>query len=170
MSDIEAGDQPAVVESEDIPYAVGLIKKKFDEAEQGRLSDEQRWLNSYKNYRCVYDSSTQFKGSERSKVFVKVTKTKVLASFGQITDILFSQGKVPISIEATPIPEGISEFASLDVSKEAIMAAMQQPQQEMQFGGEVEISTNTLPPRGPVGLNQLISYKYEITSNGKIRN
>ena len=35
---------------------------------------------------------------------------------------------------------------------------------------KVGISTNTLPPRGPVGLNQLISYKYEITSNGKIRN
>ena len=41
---------------------------------------------------------------------------------------------------------------------------------EFGFGGEVGISTNTLPPRGPVGLNQLISYKYEISSNGKIRN
>ncbi len=41
---------------------------------------------------------------------------------------------------------------------------------EFGFGGEVGISTNTLPPRGPVGLNQLISYKYEIASNGKIRN
>ena len=41
---------------------------------------------------------------------------------------------------------------------------------EFGFGGEVGISTNTLPPRGPVGLNQLISYKYEITSNGRIRN
>ncbi len=40
---------------------------------------------------------------------------------------------------------------------------------EFGFGGEVGISTNTLPPRGPVGLNQLVSYKYEITSNGKIR-
>ena len=40
---------------------------------------------------------------------------------------------------------------------------------EFGFGGEVGISTNTLPPRGPVGLNQLISYKYQITSNGKIR-
>ncbi len=40
---------------------------------------------------------------------------------------------------------------------------------EFGFGGEVGISTNTLPPRGPVGLNQLISYKYEIISNGKIR-
>ncbi len=40
---------------------------------------------------------------------------------------------------------------------------------EFGFGGEVGISTNTLPPRGPVGLGQLISYKYEIVSNGKTR-
>ncbi len=41
---------------------------------------------------------------------------------------------------------------------------------EFGFGGEVGISTNTLPPRGPVGLNQLVSYKYKVSSNGKIRN
>ena len=40
---------------------------------------------------------------------------------------------------------------------------------EFGFGGEVGISTNTLPPRGPVGLNQLVSYKYKITSKGSIR-
>ena len=40
---------------------------------------------------------------------------------------------------------------------------------EFGFGGEVGISTNTLPPRGPVGLNQLVSYKYKITSKGKVR-
>tara|TARA_B110000444_G_C18833435_1_gene594537 strand:- start:1342 stop:2592 length:1251 start_codon:yes stop_codon:yes gene_type:complete len=40
---------------------------------------------------------------------------------------------------------------------------------EFGFGGEVGISTNTLPPRGPVGLNQLVSYKYQVTSKGKIR-
>ena len=40
---------------------------------------------------------------------------------------------------------------------------------EFGFGGEVGISTNKLPPRGPVGLNQLVSYKYQITSNGRIR-
>ena len=40
---------------------------------------------------------------------------------------------------------------------------------EFGFGGEVGISTNTLPPRGPVGLEQLVSYKYEISSQGKIR-
>ena len=40
---------------------------------------------------------------------------------------------------------------------------------EFGFGGEVGISTNKLPPRGPVGLKQLTSYKYEIISNGKTR-
>ena len=40
---------------------------------------------------------------------------------------------------------------------------------EFGFGGEVGISTNKLPPRGPVGLNQLVSYKYQISSDGKIR-
>ena len=40
---------------------------------------------------------------------------------------------------------------------------------EFGFGGEVGISTNTLPPRGPVGLDQLVSYKYQVTSKGKIR-
>ena len=40
---------------------------------------------------------------------------------------------------------------------------------EFGFGGEVGISTSTLPPRGPVGLNQLVSYKYLVSSNGKIR-
>ena len=40
---------------------------------------------------------------------------------------------------------------------------------EFGFGGEVGISTNTLPPRGPIGLNQLVSYKYQVSSNGKIR-
>ena len=40
---------------------------------------------------------------------------------------------------------------------------------EFGFGGEVGISTNTMPPRGPVGLNQLISYKYEVLGKGQIR-
>ena len=41
---------------------------------------------------------------------------------------------------------------------------------EFGFGGEVGISTNKLPPRGPVGLHQLVSYKYEVYGSGQIRN
>ena len=40
---------------------------------------------------------------------------------------------------------------------------------EFGFGGEIGISTNKLPPRGPVGLNQLTSYKYIVYGNGIVR-
>ena len=40
---------------------------------------------------------------------------------------------------------------------------------EFGFGGEVGISTNKLPPRGPVGLEQLVSYKYEVIGEGQTR-
>ena len=37
------------------------------------------------------------------------------------------------------------------------------------FGGEIGISTNKLPPRGPVGINQLTSYKYIVEGKGSVR-
>ena len=40
---------------------------------------------------------------------------------------------------------------------------------EFGFGGEIGISTNKLPPRGPVGINQLTSYKYVVSGKGIIR-
>ena len=40
---------------------------------------------------------------------------------------------------------------------------------EFGFGGEIGISTNKLPPRGPVGLNQLTSYKYIVKGKSIIR-
>ena len=40
---------------------------------------------------------------------------------------------------------------------------------EFGFGGEVGISTNKLPPRGPVGLDQLVTYKYEVKGTGQVR-
>ena len=40
---------------------------------------------------------------------------------------------------------------------------------EFGFGGEIGISTNKLPPRGPVGIEQLTSYKYIVLGKGTIR-
>ena len=40
---------------------------------------------------------------------------------------------------------------------------------EFGFGGEIGISTNKLPPRGPVGIDQLTSYKYMVIGKGTIR-
>ena len=71
-------------------------------------------MKAYKNYRGTSEDSEDYRKSERSKVTVKITKVKVLAAFGQLVDILFSQGKVPISVEPTPMPEGVEEFVHLE--------------------------------------------------------
>ena len=90
-----------------------IVKNRFQKAEDARYSDEQRWLKAYRNYRGIYGSDTAFSSKEKSRVFVKITKTKVLASFGQIIEVLFGTGKFPIGIEPTPIPEGVAEYAHL---------------------------------------------------------
>ena len=96
-----------------LPGLAAYVKGKFEDAENGRYSYEQRWLQAYKNFRGIYDSTTQYRDSERSKVFIKITKTKVLAAYGQIVDILFANKKFPMVVESTPVPEGIAEFAHL---------------------------------------------------------
>jgi len=102
-----------VPEADEATGIIGTIKKRFNDAENGRQLEEQRWLKAYKNYRGIYDSSTQYRNNERSQVFIKITKTKVLAAYGQIVDILFANNKFPVSVESTPMPEGIDEFAHL---------------------------------------------------------
>ena len=89
---------PVVEPSESMPGLIGYIKNKLEEAEHNRLSHEKDWLQAYKNFRGIYDSTTVYRDSERSKVFIKITKTKVLAAYDQIVDILFSNKKFPIVV------------------------------------------------------------------------
>ena len=84
-------------ESEGSPL-VGLIRDKFQQAETSKIYDERRWLKAYRNYRGLYGPEMAFRENEKSRVFVKITKTKVLASFGQIIEVLFSQGKFPLGV------------------------------------------------------------------------
>ena len=65
------------------------VQDKFNKAEDFRHNDEQRWLQAYRNYRGLYSPDVQFTETERSRVFIKVTKTKTLAAYGQIIDVLF---------------------------------------------------------------------------------
>jgi hypothetical protein len=96
---------------EDFSSLQGLVKERFFRAEDARLFDESRWLRAYRNYRGLYGSDMSFTEKEKSRVFVKITKTKVLAAFGQLIEVLFSTGKFPIGIEPTTVPDGIAEYA-----------------------------------------------------------
>ena len=91
-----------------------FVYDRFITSERARQSDEDRWLEAFHNYRGQYYKNVQFRENEKSRVFVKVTKTKVLAAYGQLVDVLFSANKFPISVEETKVPEGVSEYAHLN--------------------------------------------------------
>ena len=93
---------------------VGLLADRYQSAQDARDHDEGRWITAYHNYRGLYDKSIRFRESEKSRVFVKVTKTKVLAAFGQLVDVIFGANKFPIGISSTKVPEGVAEYAHLD--------------------------------------------------------
>ena len=105
-------------EADDVQYSgfVDIIRDKFRHSKDRRLTDEERWLTAYKNYRGIYDDTTQFTDTERSQIFIKVTKTKVLAAYSQVTDVLFAGNKFPIGVEETKIPVGIKDTVHIDAA------------------------------------------------------
>ena len=93
---------------------VRFVQDRYSRAKNFRDTDEERWLKSYRNYRGLYGQDIQFTEAEKSRVFIKVTKTKTLAAYGQIVDVLFAGQKFPLSIEPTTLPEGVTENVTFD--------------------------------------------------------
>ena len=98
---------------------VNFVTQRFKRSEDARLNDEERWLRSYRNYRGIYGPDVQFTSSEKSKVFVKVTKTKTLAAYGQIVDVLFGNNKFPLSVEPSVLPDGVADSVHINVDPNA---------------------------------------------------
>lgn len=90
------------------------VSSSFTKSEDARRDQETRWITSYRNYRGIYGNDNQFTDTEKSQVFIKVTKTKVIAAFGQITDVLFAGQRFPLGINSTRIPEGVAESVHFD--------------------------------------------------------
>ncbi len=99
--------EDSVTEDVDVTSIIPYIQERYKRAEDYRYQDEQRWLKAYRNYRGLYGPDVQFTESEKSRVFIKVTKTKTLAAYGQIVDVLFANNKFPLSVEPTELPEGV---------------------------------------------------------------
>jgi len=91
----------------DVSNIIPFIMERYKRSEDYRYQDEERWLKAYRNYRGLYGPDVQFTESEKSRVFIKVTKTKTLAAYGQIVDVLFANQRFPLSVEPTELPEGV---------------------------------------------------------------
>jgi len=87
MADMMTDKQLALDDISDGSFAtpeaqsvINFVEQRYSEAEESRRKDEDRWLRAYRNYRGIYSSDVQFTETEKSRVFIKVTKTKVLAA------------------------------------------------------------------------------------------
>ena len=107
-----------------------FVESAYGRSEDARYDQERRWLTSYRNYRGLYGSDNQFTESEKSQVFIKVTKTKVMAAYGQITDVLFAGQRFPIGISSTREPEGVAESVHFDPNQP------EEPQSPYGFPGD----------------------------------
>lgn len=97
---------------------IDFIEQRYTKSETYRRTDEIRWLKAYRNYRGLYSPDVQFTETEKSRVFIKVTKTKVLAAYGQVIDVLFSNNKFPLTIDPTILAEGVVDSVYVDPKEE----------------------------------------------------
>lgn len=93
---------------------VQYVEGRYRRARDSRRESESRWLLAFNNYRGYYSPDVQFLDHEKSRVFMKITKTKVLAAYAQLCDILFSGSKYPIGIEPSRDIEGVIESVHFD--------------------------------------------------------
>jgi hypothetical protein len=144
MADMMTDKQLALDDISDGSFAtpeaqsvISFVEQRYSKAEESRRKDEDRWLRAYRNYRGIYNSDVQFTETEKSRVFIKVTKTKVLAAYGQIVDVLFANNKFPLSVDPSVLPEGVVEAVHFD-PKEAPPNQPQAPTSptEIPFGEE----------------------------------
>ena len=98
-----------------------LLLKLILDFNNVKLLEKMMKIDGYKLsiiIRGRYFKNVAFRDHEKSRVFVKVTKTKVLAAYGQLIDVLFGANKFPLTIQETRVPEGIDEYAHLNPLKE----------------------------------------------------
>ena len=110
LADSDNSDVEDVNTSKIIPF----VMDRYSRAEDHRQQDENRWLRSYRNYRGLYGPDVQFTEAEKSRVFIKVTKTKTLAAYGQIVDVLFASQKFPLTVDPTELPDGVVANVNFD--------------------------------------------------------
>lgn len=110
-----------LTDAEEIKLAplVATIRDRFEKSKRHRNNDEIRWAKCYTNFRGLYGRETQFTDTEKSRVFIKITKTKVIAAYGQIMDVLFASGHFPLTVEPSRLPEGIPDQVHIDAKDAA---------------------------------------------------
>lgn len=101
--------------------AVEYVRQRWQIAKDARSTQEAIWMNAWRQFRGEYSpeeteaiSKALSRNPNASRIFVKITKTKANAALGQLLEVLESDSRFPITVEATPVPDGVPEHAYLE--------------------------------------------------------
>lgn len=133
---------PSATTDKKVGSMVSYVTSLYTKSEDSRRADEQRWITCYRNYRGLYGPDVKFTDTEKSRVFVKVTKTKTLAAYSQITDVLFGASKFPLSVDPTTLPDGVSDSVHYEpdaATPEAVGALQNSNKPVPLFGGSEKL-------------------------------
>jgi hypothetical protein len=125
---ISAAADASEQELEELASLGSILKSKYTEYKDARDDIEDDWIEDLRAFMGQYDpdvlSKIQSKG-DRSQVYVGLTRTKVLAAYSRITDLLFQPGQKFFSIEKTPlskqplVEQELAERAALEIQQAA---------------------------------------------------
>ena len=158
---------------------IGILGGSFDPAHKGHLAISKEAVKRFKLKKIIWAITKKNPFKKQSAVTVatriknckKIIKNTNFIKVKFYENIIKSNKTINLINHLTKNKKTAKKFMKEVKSSIAMQNTSTQFADggEFGFGGEVGISTSNLPPRGPVGLNQLVSYKYQITSNGKIR-
>jgi hypothetical protein len=110
-----------IQEEMQISMLAGRVTAALEEATTARYAIENQWLKNLSGYRALDDSTigrngdkAEFRESEEFKPYIRTTTVKTRAAYSQIMEALLQNSRFPLMFEATPIPDGVPEFATDD--------------------------------------------------------
>lgn len=130
----ELEKEPDGLQAQSMQSLGSRLAGTFQEYKDARKETENEWLKDLRQYQGIYEPDVLARldaaSGSRSKVFVGLTRTKVMAAYSRIIDLLFQHGDVFFSVDPTPVPQ-IDPLKAMEMRQMAMdqimMASGQDP-------------------------------------------
>ena len=106
--EVEENTESDGVQDHSVQSLGAHLSQTFQEYKDARKETENEWLRDLRQYNGQYEADVLARLNDagaRSKVFVGLTRTKVMAAYSRIIDLLFQHGDQFFNVEATPVPD-----------------------------------------------------------------
>ena len=127
MSELQIVEEPVEdidgTQDTEIQSLGSRLSDVFTEYKDARKETENEWLKDLRQFQGMYEPEVLARLNEsgaRSKVFVGLTRTKVMAAYSRIVDLLFQHGDSYFGIEPTPIPQ-LDPLKAMQMREQAVM-------------------------------------------------